>query len=42
MGATVSIDAAMAMRTAFAEDSSAVRALFDTLAALLTGGGRSH
>jgi hypothetical protein len=36
----VSIDAAIAMRATFAQDSSAVRAMFDALVALLTGGGQ--
>jgi hypothetical protein len=38
----VSIDAAIAMRATFSEDSAAVRALFDALVDLLTGGERKH
>jgi hypothetical protein len=38
----VSIDAAIAMRTSFANDSPAVLALFDAIVELLTGGGRKH
>jgi hypothetical protein len=38
----VSIDAAIAMRARFAKDSRTERALFDTLAKLLTCGGRKH
>ena len=38
----VSIDAAIAMRDQFAQDSPAVRAFFDALVALLTGTGRKH
>jgi hypothetical protein len=36
----VSIEAAIALRDSFARESSAVRALFDALIALLTGEGR--
>jgi hypothetical protein len=36
----VSVDAAIAMRATFAQDSSAVRAMFKALVALLTGGGQ--
>ena len=39
----VSIDAAIALRDSFTEESPAVRALFDALLELLTGGGgRRH
>jgi hypothetical protein len=38
----VSIDAAIALRTTFAKESPAVRALFDALVELLTGEGRRH
>jgi len=38
----VSIGAAIALRTTFAKDSPAVRALFDALVDLLTGGGQKH
>lgn len=39
----VSIDAVLAMRATFAQDSPAVRALFDTLVESLTGGAnRTH
>ncbi len=38
----VSIGATYAMRAGFAQDSPAVRALFDALVELLTGGGRKH
>ena len=38
----VSIDAAMAMRTTFAQDSTAVIALFEELVDLLTGSGRKQ
>ena len=38
----VSINAAIAMRGAFAEDSAAVLAFFDALVELLTGGGRKQ
>ena len=38
----VSIDAAIAMRGTFAEDSLAMRAYFDALVELLTGAGRKH
>jgi hypothetical protein len=37
-----SMDAAMAMRDEFAHESPAVRALFDALVELLTGGERKH
>jgi hypothetical protein len=38
----VSIDAAIALRDSFAKESPAVRALFDALVDLLTGGERKH
>ena len=38
----VSIDAATAPRHTFANESPAVRALFDALAELRTGGGGKH
>ena len=38
----VSIDAAIVLRATFAQDSSAVRAFFDALVELLTGGERQH
>jgi hypothetical protein len=38
----VSIDATNALREAFAQDLPAVRAFFDALVDLLTGGGRKH
>ena len=38
----VSIDAAIAMRTTFAQDSTAVIAMFDELVDLLTGRGRKQ
>jgi hypothetical protein len=38
----VSIDAAIAMRATFAQDSPGVLAFFDALVELLTGGGRRH
>ena len=38
----VSIDAAIAMRATFAQDSIAVHALIDALAELLTGTGDRH
>ena len=39
----VSIDAAIALRDSFTKESPAVRALFDALVDLLTGGGgRRH
>lgn len=38
----VSIDAAIAMRLAFAPDSPAMRAFFDALVDLLTGKGHRH
>ena len=38
----VSIDAAIALRDRFATESPAVRALFDALVDLLTGGERKH
>jgi hypothetical protein len=38
----VSVDAAVALRDTFAKESPAVRALFDALVDLLTGGGRKH
>lgn len=38
----VSIDAAIAMRTTFAQDSTAVIALFEELVDLLTGSGRKQ
>jgi hypothetical protein len=38
----VSIDAAMVLRDQFAQDSPAVRAFFDALVELRTGGGRKH
>jgi hypothetical protein len=38
----VSIEAAMAIRATFAQGSPAVRALFDALVDLPTGGGRKH
>jgi hypothetical protein len=38
----VSIDVAMTLRSTFAQDSAAVRALFDALVGLLTGGERKH
>jgi hypothetical protein len=38
----VSINAAIAIRATFAEDSPAVRSLFDALVALLTSAGRKH
>jgi hypothetical protein len=38
----VSIDAAIALRDTFAKESPAMRALFDALVDLLTGGGRKH
>jgi len=38
----VSIEAAMALREQFAQDSAAMRAFFDAMLELLTGGGRSH
>ena len=38
----ISINAAMAMQTTFAQDSPAVLALFDALVELLTGGGRKQ
>ena len=38
----VSIDAAIAMRATFAQDSTAVLALFDELVNLLTGSRRKH
>jgi hypothetical protein len=37
-----SIDAAMAMRDEFADESPAMCALFDAQAELLTGEGRKH
>jgi hypothetical protein len=40
--AAISIEAAITMRATFAENSSAVRALFDALAELLTGGEHRH
>jgi len=36
----VSIEAAIAMRATFAQDSAAVRAFFDALVDLLTGSGQ--
>ena len=38
----VSINAMIALRTAFAQDSPEVRALFDALVELLTGAGHNH
>ena len=38
----VSIEAAIALRESFAKESPAVRALFDALTELLTGGGQKH
>ena len=38
----VGIDAAIALRNTFAKESRAVRALFDALVELLTGGERKH
>ena len=38
----VSIDAAISMRTEFAKDSAAVRALFDALVDPLIGAGEKH
>ena len=38
----VSIDAAIAMRATFAQDSTAVLALFGAIVGLLTGGERRH
>jgi hypothetical protein len=38
----VSIDAAIAMRTTFAQDSPAVLAFFDALVDVLTGKGRKQ
>jgi len=38
----VSIDAAIAMRAMFAQDSPAARAYFDALVGLLTGSGEKH
>jgi len=38
----VSINAAMVLRDRFAQDSPAVRAFFDALVELLTGGGNRH
>ena len=38
----VSIDAAIALRDQFANDSPAVVALFNALVGLLTDGGRKH
>lgn len=38
----VSIDAAIALRDQFAQDSPAVRVFFDALVGLLTGNGRRH
>jgi hypothetical protein len=38
----VSIDAATAIRATFAQDAHAVRAMFDALLDLLTGGGQKH
>jgi len=38
----VSIEAAIVLRNTFAKESPAVRALFDALVELLTGGGQKH
>jgi len=38
----VSIDVTSALRATFAQDSPAVRALFDALVDLLTGSGPKH
>ena len=38
----VSIEAAVELQTTFADDSPPVRAFFDALAGLLTGGERTH